>query len=624
METIEVNDATFRPIVGIDLGTTNSAVALIRDGQPQIVASPQGDQLLPSVVLIDNQDQVIVGQDAKDSLIAMPERTIAAIKRLMGCEDFVTVAGKEFLPEDVSALILKQLREYLVPIFGDGPIEAVITVPAYFDDKQRRATKRAGELAGFIVERIINEPTAAALAYGLGQGDEHKNILVYDLGGGTFDVSVITLQDGVLEVRSSDGNKNLGGEDFDWRLVDWMAERIRQEQQVDPRKDLRARAILKEVAEKTKWTLSTYNEASIETPVLMMHDGIPVSLNTPVTAEEFTQMIQPWLDETLQLTQTALKAANLAPSDIDNVLLVGGSTRIPKVQQMMRELFDHDPQHEVDPDMAVALGAAVQAGLKSGALSETHLVVTDVAPFSMGISVVRADRWGEMVPGFYKPIISRNTTIPCTRKATVYTLYDRQDRIQVEIFQGEHDRVEQNLQLGSFFVPGIPPALAGRESVEVQFRYNLNGILEATAKIVSTKVTQGIVVQDGLDRSSTDLFESSKVRLETLAQADTIVESEANEPEEDEVLLMEEIEDIEEKEESADTLEQETEQSDVIKEAQRIVQDLQAIASLRQGSQRSSAKSLINQLEQAITRQDTAGLPDLLDEATDLLFEMEG
>ena len=242
----------------------------------------------------------------------------------------------------------------------------------------------------------------------------------------------------------------------------------------------------------------------------------------------------------------------------------------------------------------------------------------------MGVSVVRADRWGEMMPGFYKPIISRNTTIPCTRKTTVYTLYDRQDRIQVEIFQGEHDRVEQNLQLGSFFVPGIPPALAGQESVEVQFRYNLNGILEATAKIVSTKATQGIVVQDGLDRSSTDLFESSKVRLETLAQADTIVESEANEPEEDEVLLMEEIEDIEEKEESADTLEQETEQSDVIKEAQRIVQDLQAIASLRQGSQRSSAKSLINQLEQAITRQDTEGLPDLLDEATDLLFEMEG
>lgn len=512
---IEVDPESFRPIVGIDLGTTNSAMAYIRDGEPHIIALPNGDDLLPSVVLVEPSGQIRVGRDARDGLLAMPDRAIAAVKRRMGETDPIVLGDQQFLPEEISALILKELRQLLVPLYGDQDIEAVITVPAYFNDAQRRATKHAGELAGFVVERIINEPTAAALAYGLGATTERKRIVVYDLGGGTFDVSVLTLDEGILEVHASNGNRQLGGEDFDWSLVDWMAAMILKQYGVDPRDDLRARAVLKDLAERVKWVLSDEDQAPIESPVLMVHDGQAVRLSTTIRRSEFVQFIQPRLDETFALLDDVLQQSSLSAKDIDEVLLVGGSTKIPRVHEMITEYFGRPARSEVDPDLAVALGAAVQAGLKSGALSESGLVATDVAPFSMGIAVARSTVRG-LDHGYFSPIIARNTTIPCTRTDTFYTTTDWQTAIDVEVYQGEHERVAKNYLLGSFRLTGIPPAVVGSQPVEVTFRYNLNGILEATARIVSTKKSQTLVVQDGLERHSKEALAQSRARLEAL------------------------------------------------------------------------------------------------------------
>lgn len=619
----DAEGASFRPVVGIDLGTTNSSVAYIREGAPYVIPSPEGDVLLPSCVLIDTQDRVIIGKHARDGLVAMPDRSVAAIKRSMGSTAPVTVAGKKFLPEEISALILKELRSYLIPIFGEEEVEAVITVPAYFSDAQRRATKRAGELAGFIVERIINEPTAAALAYGLNHSQGHKNILVYDLGGGTFDVSVVTVDQGVLEVRSSNGNRQLGGEDFDWRLVDWMAERVQSQFGVDPRDNLRARALLKDLAEHVKWTLSSENTASVESPVLLMNNGTPITLTTEITRKEFVQLIQPWLNQTMALVSDVLSQANLTPRDIHDILMVGGSTRIPQVQSMISEYFGQAVHSEIDPDLAVALGAAVEAGLKSGALSASGLVVTDIAPFSMGIAVAEPLSTGRWGPGFFSPVISRNTTIPCTRTTTVTTVDNGQTEVDVEVFQGEDRMVANNFALGSFRLTGIPPAMAGEEPIQVTFRYNLNGILEASAQIISTKKTQKIVVHDGLERQSAESFQASQTRLESLwAHGSEVTEQE------DALDAFDTMED--EVGGEGDMLvgvvpagNQSGAANDLHQEAEITLADLAPYLSHRSPKISGKAKLLVKNLEAAAKQDNLAALQDALDEATDLLFEWE-
>ncbi len=604
-----LDPVSFRPIVGIDLGTTNSAVAYIREGKPHVIAAENGQTLLPSVVLIDPNQQVIVGQDARDGLIAMPERTIAAVKRLMGQEDPITLAEQQFLPEEISALILKELRSWLKPVFGDEEsIEAVITVPAYFNDAQRRATKQAGELAGFVVERIINEPTAAALAYGLDHSETARNILVYDLGGGTFDVSVVTLDSGVLEVRASNGNRRLGGEDFDWRLVDWMAEQIMAEEHVDPREDLRARAILKDLAEKVKWTLSDHSQAVVESPVLMVHDGHPVMLDTHIRRQQFVSMIQPWLDETFTLVEDVLRQANLSADAIDDVLLVGGSTRIPRVRDMAADYFGHPARVEVDPDLAVALGAAVQAGIKSGALSHAGLVATDVAPFSMGIATARPS-WRGWQPGYFEPIIVRNTAIPCTRSKTFTTVDDGQDTIEVEVFQGEDERVSRNYPLGSFRLTGIPKAPAGMEKVDVTFRYNLNGILEATARITSTRFAKSLVVQDGLERRSQEALEQSRRRLEALWAGDASL---------DEASDLDTVINVSAQDVSTVVDEKE----DLVGEIKAMMADLQSLMADHPASkQRKAIQDLLVRAAAALATNDDEALQAVIDQGTDFLLE---
>lgn len=614
MSLDHVDQTSFRPVVGIDLGTTNSAVAYLREGRPQVIASENGDPLLASVVLLDPEGQVIVGQDARDGLVAMPDRAIAAVKRLMGRNESIPLGPQTFLPEEISALILKELGKRLVPIYGDQEIEAVITVPAYFNDAQRRATKQAGELAGFVVDRIINEPTAAALAYGLDHGQDRKHVLVYDLGGGTFDVSVVTLDEGIIEVKASNGNRHLGGEDFDWRLVDWLAEHVNKEYGVDPRKDLRARAILKELAEHTKWTLSNEPQATVESPLLMVHEDRGVVLQTVIDRAQFVGMIQPWLDETLALVKDVLQQSDLAPDAIDEVLLVGGSTRIPRVREMIAEYFGRPARSEVDPDLVVALGAAVQAGIKSGALSDSGVIATDVAPFSMGIAGARLYGRG-WLPGYFEPIIPRNTTIPCTRSKIFTTLMDAQDTIDVEIYQGENEMVAHNYRLGSFLLNGIPRAPAGSEKIEVTFRYNLNGILEATARIASTKQAKSIIVRDGLERHSASALEQSRARIEALWHhgAESLAEQTPLAEDFAEVLAVNDTE-----------IDDEELSSDLAEEAETMQKDLEVLCGeIEDPRDQKRLSERLKQLQSALTSKDLETLQQAIDDATDLLFELE-
>lgn len=600
-------EKSFRPIIGIDLGTTNSAVAYIRGGKPQIVPSPNGEKIIPSVVLIDLEDKVVVGKDALDALVAMPNRTIAAIKRKMGYSDPITIAGREFLPHEVSALILKELKSYVDDLFGEGEKEAVITVPAYFTDAQRRATKQAGELAGFVVERIINEPTAAALAYGLDNLKKDGHILVYDLGGGTFDVSIVEMMSGILEVKASAGNSNLGGEDFDWRLVDYLAEKIIYEYKVDPRDDIRAKALLKKEAENIKIQLSSEESVKVVLPVVTVKDNQPIGLNIVISREEFINLIEDLLKETIDLTKMALKDAELSVTDIDEILLVGGSSRMPRIYELISNIFGKNPRNEINPDEAVALGAAVQAGIKSGQLSKSGLIVTDIAPFSMGIAVLKEWKSFTLKPGGFAVIIPKNTTIPVTRSEKYTTTYDGQTAVSIEIYQGENEWVSSNYKLGEFLLEGIPVNDAGNEIIEVKFRYNLNGILEVHAKCVSNDKEMTVTIQDALERDSEETFKNSMEKIESLY----------DEIEEDidleELLALDDDEEIDE-EESWEDLEE---------DARTHINSLNNLKKTMAEKQQKKANKLIKRLEEAIEGQDTDNLSSVIEDTVDFMIDLE-
>lgn len=615
--------ASFRPIVGIDLGTTTSAVAYIHSGKPDMVPSPHNKRIIPSVVLIDLQGKVIVGEDARAALIAMPDRTIAAVKRKMGSTERISLAGQDLLPQEISALILKELKSYVDTHFGEGEKEAVITVPAYFTDEQRRATKQAGELAGFIVERIINEPTAAALAFGLGHIDEDRHVLVYDLGGGTFDVSVIEMMSGLLEVKASTGNSLLGGEDFDWKIVDWLAEQMLEEHGIDPRLDLRAKALLKAEAEKAKMTLSTEESMTVSLPLVTVQNNLPVGLLVEFTRTQFRALIETLLQETLTCVKRVIQEANLKPSDINDILLVGGSTRIPRVREIMRDYFGKEPRTDVHPDEAVALGAAVQAGLKSGALAESGLIATDVAPFSMGISVLKEGKGHQVRPGGFHVIIPRNTTIPVTRSDKFDTASDGQTSASIEIYQGEHELVKYNHQLGEFLLTGIPDNDAGAEVIEITYRYNLNGILEVTAKCVSTGKAMTVTVQDALQRDSQEAFAESAAKLEKLfndaAQEDPELEGDYDEEADENWAFMDELP----KGSSDDILEIDNSPTVLHMEATALLERAQELLGEFKGQERTRLEKLITSLQNTLAGEDIDLLQRVIDEATDTLIDLE-
>ncbi len=465
-------------IIGIDLGTTYSATALVREGAPQII--PHGDErIMPSVVAVGPQGTLLVGTPARNQYVLYPERTIRSIKRKMGQDGRVTLGEREYTPQEISALILRELKRSAEERIGEPVERAVITVPAYFSDAARQATREAGEIAGFTVERIINEPTAAALAYGLDRSDERQLVAVYDLGGGTFDVSIIELDAGVVEVRASHGNTQLGGDDFDERLVEHLAASFEAQHSADPRADRRAMARLVRAAETAKIGLSSRPTVRVQEEYLMTVDGRPLHLDVEVTRGEFESLIADLLESTLESLDAALNDASITVEDLDRVLFVGGSTRIPLVWEMVRDHTGLEPSSAVNPDEAVALGAAVQAAIIAG--QPLDAVLVDVTPHSLGIEVAEI-QFGRIVPDRYNVIIHRNTTIPTSRAEIYSALHPSQTAIQVKIYQGERPVASQNTLLGEFLFDQLRPETPDQPPrITVQFDFDIDGILHVGA-----------------------------------------------------------------------------------------------------------------------------------------------
>lgn len=469
-------------VLGIDLGTTNSCMAVMEGGEPVVIPNTEGGRTTPSVVGFSKTGERLVGQLAKRQAVANPERTVVSIKRHMGTNHKVTIDGKSYTPPEISAMILQKLKADAEAYFGEKIEKAVITVPAYFTDAQRQATKDAGTIAGLEVLRIINEPTAAALAYGLDKSDAHT-VLVFDLGGGTFDVSILELGDGVFEVKATSGNNHLGGDDFDERVIKWMIENFRKEHGVDLSKDRMAMQRLKEAAEKAKIELSGMVNTNINLPFITAVDGQPLHLDMNLTRAKFEELTADLIEATAGPTRRALEDAGLSAGQIDKVILVGGSTRIPAIQEVVKKITGKEPFKGVNPDEVVAVGAAIQAGVLMGEVKD--IVLLDVTPLSLGI---------ETLGGVFTKIIERNTTIPTSKKQIFSTAADNQTAVDIHVLQGERQFAADNVTLGRFRLDGIPPAPRGIPQIEVAFDIDANGIVHVSAKDLGTGKEQKVTI----------------------------------------------------------------------------------------------------------------------------------
>ena len=507
-------------IIGIDLGTTNSCVAVLEGGAATVIPNPEGNRTTPSVVSTKKGER-IVGDAAKRQALTNKD-TISSIKRLMGSKEKVEMDGKKYTPEEVSAMILSYMKDYAEKYLGEKVTKAVITVPAYFNDAERQATKNAGKIAGLEVERIINEPTAAALAFGLDKQDKNQTILVYDLGGGTFDVSILELGDGIFEVKSTAGNNKLGGDDFDNCLMDYIVAEFKKENGVDLTKDKLAMQRLKEVAEKAKKDLSGMTSAQISAPFISQGEDGPLHIDMNITRAKFEDLIHDLVHSTLEPVRKALKDAKLDKKDIDKVILVGGSTRIPMVQELVEKELGQKPSHEVNPDEAVAMGAAIQGGVLTGEVND--IVLLDVTPLSLGI---------ETLGGVFTKLIDRNTTIPTSKSQVFSTAADNQPAVDIHVLQGERSMAADNKTLGHFQLTGIPAAPRGVPQIEVKFDIDANGIVNVTAKDLGTNKEQSITITAGtnltdeeIERMRKEAEEHKEEDEKRKAEADTRNEAE--------------------------------------------------------------------------------------------------
>jgi molecular chaperone DnaK len=582
-------------IIGIDLGTTYSATALVREGVPQIV--PHGDErIVPSMVGFTPEGTLLVGTPAYNQYIPYPELTVRSIKRQMGQNTHVTLGERSYTPQEISGIILRELKEGVERQLGQPVERAVITVPAYFSDSARQATHEAGEIAGLTVERIINEPTAAALAYGLDRTEERQLVAVYDLGGGTFDISIIELDAGVVEVRASHGNTQLGGDDFDERLVDYLVEQFMEEHKQDPREDRRAMARLSRAAETAKIALSSQPFARVREEYLLTHEGKPLHLDVELTRAEFEGLISDLLESTLESLDAALSDANIEAEDLSHVLLVGGSTRIPLVWQMVRDHTGLEPEMAINPDEAVALGAAVQAAIIAGEPLDAILV--DITPHSLGIEVAEV-QFGRPIPDRYSIIIQRNTTIPTSRSEVYSALYPDQDAIRIKVYQGEHPIASRNTLLGEFLFENLKPEATGMPPrVTVQFDFDVNGMLHVSAvdrgsgkqAKVSVKAARAHLSPAEIASTREDLAELKVISHEGNGHHDKW--------EEDELVV-----------------EAEPEQMALLERARQII---------KRGSGNISAlQSAINALENAINSGDEDAIEEHTETLLDLLYEIE-
>lgn len=495
-------------VIGIDLGTTNSCVSVLEGGEPVVIANAEGNRTTPSVVGFSKSGERLVGETAKRQAVTNPDRTIASIKRHMGENYKVSIDGKDYTPQDISAMILGKLKADAESYLGEKVTEAVITVPAYFTDSQKQATKDAGKIAGLEVKRIINEPTAAALAYGLDKEEGHHKILVYDLGGGTFDVSILELGDGVFEVLATSGNNKLGGDDFDNAVLDFMADSFAKENGIDLKKDTMAMQRLKEAAEKAKKELSSAQSTSVSLPFITVSENGPLHLNMDITRAKFDQLTSHLVDGTIEPVKKAMADAGVSNSDIEKVILVGGSTRIPAVQEAVKRVTGKEPFKGINPDECVAIGASIQAGVLTGEVND--ILLLDVTPLSLSI---------ETLGGVATKLIERNTTIPTKKSQVFSTAADNQTAVDIHVMQGEREMAAGNITLGRFQLTGIPPAPRNVPQIEVTFDIDANGIVNVSAKDLGTGKEQSITITSSTNLSEDEI--NAKVKeAEQFAEED--------------------------------------------------------------------------------------------------------